>query len=162
EFPCKSYSDSLTIPLHSLCPLCLCGCFPVNHRGTETQRSQQHKLLFAIDVAVSILRFECRHLDFSELLIDEIASFGGCLSVFEKLFEARRVSAFDHAEARLVAHIVGHLRFRWSIVEVQRRLTIWDAARIEAVKRPDSGFDREFLLGRALGHVVAVGDAMTV
>ena len=37
-----------------------------------------------------------------------------------------------------------------------------EAAGIEPVKRPDSRLDRELLLRRAVGHVIAVGDAMTV
>ena len=45
---------------------------------------------------------------------------------------------------------------------MQRRLAFDEPARIEAVERPDTGVDRQLLLRRALGHVVAVSDAVAV
>ena len=42
------------------------------------------------------------------------------------------------------------------------RLSPGDAARVEAVERPDAGIDRQLLLRRAVRHVVAVRDAVAV
>src|SRR6185503_10625823 len=118
--------------------------------------------LLSIEISVSVLYPECRHLHPRELLVDEVASFGGRLGLFEEAFKQGRVGAFDHPEARLVAHVVSDFGFWWSIVEVEWRLSFRDAIRIEPVQRPDSGFDCEFLLRCALGHVVAMRDAMAV
>ena len=51
---------------------------------------------------------------------------------------------------------------RGAVVEMHRRLSLGEAPRVEAVERPHARVDRQLLLGRAVRHVVAVGDAVAV
>ena len=102
------------------------------------------------------------HGDARELLVDRVALLRGLVRLLEKTLEARGIGALDHAEARLVAHVVGDPRFRRTIVEMERRFALGQAARIETVERPYAGIHRQLLLRHAVSHVVAVGDAMAV
>src|SRR5580765_6479809 len=57
-----------------------------------------------------------------QLLVDRVAFLRVLGRLLEKLLEPRRIGALDHAEARLVAHVVGHTRPRRTVVQMHRRL----------------------------------------
>ena len=67
---------------------------------------------------------DCGHFDSRELLVNGVALFRGGLRFLEKVFEARGIGAFNHTEARLVAHVVGNLRLGRAVVEMERRLAL--------------------------------------
>src|SRR6185503_215511 len=76
---------------------------------------------------------ERRYLHPGKLLVDGVTSFSCGLRLFQEVFEAGRIGALNHSEARFVAHVIGDLRFWRSIVELERRFTLRDAVGIEAV-----------------------------
>src|SRR4026208_1154483 len=117
---------------------------------SEITRAEIHALLLFFCrlriAAVFVLGFDLRQRYARELLVDRVALVRGRLRLFEKSLEARGIGALDHAEARLVAHVVGDSRLRRTIVETERRFALGPASRIETVQRPNAGIHRELLL----------------
>ena len=97
-----------------------------------------------------------------ELLIARVTTRRRGLGFFEEIFEPCRIGALDHAETRLIAHVVGDFGFGRPIIEVKRRFTFVETSWIESIKRPNAGLDRELLLGGAICHVIAVRNAVAV
>src|SRR5215831_1764291 len=98
-------------------------------------------------------------MELGELVVDAEASRDLAFRGFEQTLETFRVLLLDHAETRLVAHVVDEPRPWRAGVESQRVLAFADAARIPAVERPGAAGDRELLLLETESEIVAVGDA---
>src|SRR6185503_19183101 len=97
-----------------------------------------------------------------QLLVDRVAFLRVLSRLLEKMLETRRIAALDHAEARLISHVVGHARPGRTVVEMHRRLARLGPAGIEPIERPHTGIDGHLLLRHAEGHVVAVRNAVAI
>ena len=99
------------------------GC---GRRIPEVRGAEIHHFSLASDsTRLRPSRSDGRNRDARELLVDGVPAFGGRLRLLDERLVARGIGALDHAEARLVAHVVGDLRLRRTVVEVQRRLRPW-------------------------------------
>ena len=102
-----------------------------NHQWTAATKSHVRCSEIHLSLLSTVVVFpfpsvasECRNVDSSQLLINGVSPFGCGLRFFEKLFEARGISALNHSEARLVAHVISNFGFWWAIVEIEWRLSL--------------------------------------
>src|SRR4029453_2908024 len=103
-----------------------------------------------------------RHANTCQLLVDDVSTSRRLLGLLDELLVAFGVGALDHPKSRLVAHVIGHVDFWSTIVEVQGRLPVGEPHRIESVDWPNSRVYRTLLLCGALSHVVAMGYAVAI
>ena len=135
----------------------------VGQLQSEVRRSEIHHFPFGSAGSASVRsRMKMRNRDAGKLLVYGVPTERCRLRFRDEVLVGGRVGPLDHPEARFVAKVVRNLRLGWTVVEMERRFAVFGAPRIEAVQRPDTGVDRELLLGGAVRHVVPVRNAVAV